>query len=225
MINPRNSKVVAIAQLRMGSTRLPGKIMMKFNNGMTMLDVLMARLKAATKVEEIVFAYPWGDINDQLNRPILDAGLFTFRGSEDDVLDRFFRASVVRRGQIIVRVCGDNPLTDPRVIDRCVDVFKQKGVDYLVPEGLPLGTFVEVTTIDAIEKAWNESTDPADREHVTSYIRNNPNKFSQYRLKWEPAQWIFPRVTVDTESDFQLVNTLISRFKDPVELRLENLKR
>jgi spore coat polysaccharide biosynthesis protein SpsF len=125
----------------------------------------------------------------------------------------------------VVRVCGDNPLTDPAVIDRCVETFKGLSVDYLIPEGLPLGTFPELMNIDALDQAWNNTTDPYDREHVTSYISSRPQDFKQYKLKWEPAQWIFPKLTVDTENDFQLVNTIVSRFKDPTLLTLDNLKR
>ena len=225
MVDSNFNKTVAVVQCRMGSTRLPGKTLRQFANGMSMLDVLMARLKMCKSLDEIVIAYPLGEDNDVLNRVVFYAGLRHFRGSIEDVLDRFYRAAVVTRAGIVVRVCGDNPLTDPAVIDRCVQTFANLNVDYLVPEGLPLGTFPELMTIDALDRAWTESTDPYDREHVTSYINSRPQDFKIHKLQWEPAQWQFPKVTVDTENDFQLVNTIVSRFKDPTELTLDHLKK
>lgn len=225
MLDLGYKKTVAVVQVRMGSSRLPGKILRKFNNGLTMLDVLLTRLKAAKSLDEIVVAYPWEQENDILNKVVFAHDVQGFRGSHEDVLDRFFRGAIVRRAGVVVRVCGDNPLTDPEVIDRCVDAFKQLGVQYLIPEGLPVGTFPEVTKIEALEAAWNEATDPADREHVTTYIRSRPETFKQYILKWEPAQWSFPRLTVDTENDFQLLNSIISRYSDPLQITLDKLKK
>lgn len=227
MVYYDNEKVIAVVQARMGSTRLPGKVLRPFQSGgLPLLELLLRRLKQCELINEIIVAFPGGPQNDIINRTVAMAGVISARGSEDDVLDRYYRAALSRRAGVVARVCADNPLTDPRAVDRCIESFKKLNVDYLIPQGLPTGTFAEIFTFEALQTAWDDATAPEDREHVTTFIRNNKSKFKTHILKWEKADWIYPSLTVDTEEDFRRIDNIIARVGgDGVNITLDHLKR
>ena len=226
MIQLRNEKVLVIVQARMGSTRLPGKILRRFSSGLSLLELLLRRLKRCQLADDIMVAFPETDPNDIVGRTVAMEGVLSSRGSEHDVLDRFYRAAMSRRASVIARVCGDNPLTDPEAVDRSIKVFKEMGVSYLVPNGLPLGTFAEIFSFDALCEAWDNAKNPEDREHVTSFIYTHPNKFTIYNMPWEPSNWIDEKLTVDTEADFNKIDNLILRIGgDGTRITLNDLKR
>lgn len=226
MVYVQADRVIIVIQARTGSTRLPGKILRKFSNGVTLLEFLLRRMKQCERVADVMVAYPRTEENDPINRICALERVLSFRGEEDDVLDRFYRAALSRRAGIIARVCADNPLTDPRVIDRCIAAREELRVDYLAPQGLPLGTFAEILTFDALQRTWDDAKDPEDREHVTSFIRKTPAKFTQHYLKWEPAHWLHDKLTIDTEQDFMKLNSIISHFSgDGTQITLDHLKK
>ena len=226
MVYLSQDKTVAVVQARMGSTRLPGKVLRPFHNGgLTMLELLLRRLKQCTTLDAIVVAFPFGIENDIINRTVAMAGVMSVRGDEHDVLDRFYRAAMSQRPGVVARVCADNPLTDPRVIDRCVEVFRQQNKDYLIPEGLPPGTFAEIFTFDALQRAWDEADSPEDREHVTTIMRRDKS-FSVHKLRWESARWQYKSLTVDTEQDFNVIDSIIARSGgDGTGITLDHLKQ
>lgn len=226
MVYIDQNKAVAVVQARMGSTRMPGKVARQFSSGFSMLQLLIRRLKRCTALDSIVVAYPYGAESKSISRIAAMEGVLTSGGSEHDVLDRLYKAALSRRAGIVARVCADNPLTDPVVVDRCIEAFRSMHVDYLVPTGIPLGTFAEIMTIHALQHAWDNASDPEDREHVTTFIRRDKKNLSRHELPLERTRWLHDRLTVDTEEDFMKIDNLISRSGgDGVWLGLDQLKQ
>lgn len=205
-----SERVVVIAQARAGSTRLPRKAFRKLRCGLTITEFLLRGLVTVRSAQEIVLAVPDTPGNEAFAAMAAEIGATLFHGSENDVLARYVAAAKKTNADIVVRVCGDNPLTDPFMIDQCVEAFLRERPDYLRPSGPPLGTLCEVVSMDALIRADSECADPAFREHVTMYISANADRF---RVRILPIDLgAIPRpVTVDTEPDFEFVDALIDR--------------
>lgn len=202
-------KVVAIIQARMGSSRLPGKIA-KPILGTPMLVRMLGRVKRAHRLDSIVVAtsdLPSDDVTVELAR---EAGVGVFRGSEKDVLDRYFRAGKEAQADVVMRLTGDCPLMDPDVIDRVITHFyEKKGIDYTsTPRNYPEGLDTEVFRYSALEQAARRAVLPSEREHVTLFIKNHPEQFvidtwEEGIQHNETMHW-----SVDTEADFAFVTTV-----------------
>jgi glutamate-1-semialdehyde 2,1-aminomutase/spore coat polysaccharide biosynthesis protein SpsF len=201
-------KIVAIVQARVGSTRLPGKVMADVA-GHPMLWHVVHRTKQARLVNEVVIATTTLRADDAIAAFAKAHDIIVFRGSEQDTLDRYYQAAKAVSADIVVRISGDCPLVDPTVVDRVVEVFGRGDYDYVsntlyytYPDGLD----VEAFSFTSLEKAWREARLPAEREHVTSYIRTsgqfrlfnvkNDTNLSARNLRWtvdEPADLEFMR--------------------------------
>lgn len=205
-------KVVAIVQARMGSTRLPNKVMKRMV-GFPMIDLLLARLSCAKELNQIVIATSEDPRNQVLSEHVGALGYTCFMGSENDVLDRYFHAARLVHADVVVRITGDCPLIDPGVVDQAVRKFTGSNVDYLsntIPATYPDGLDSEVFSIDALGMAWREAASAYDREHVTPYLKNNP-KFRRESLVNE-EDWSSLRWTVDEASDFYVVEDVFKHF-------------
>lgn len=203
--------VAVFIQARMGSSRLPGKVMREVA-GRPMIDLILSRLELAKEVDQIVLVTSTNPENDALNRHVLGQGFGVFRGHETDVLDRFYRAALANPCEVIIRITGDCPLIDPAVVDDAIRRFQRAGVDYLsntqVP-GYPDGLDVEVFTFDALKRAAIEATDPFDREHVTPFFR----KGSFSLLEFHPEEdFSALRWTVDEAADLEVVRAIYAKF-------------
>lgn len=205
-------KVVAIVQARMGSTRLPNKVM-KPIGGVPMIELLMARLAKSKHIDQIVLATS----TDERNTPLVDhvekLGYTCVRGSESDVLDRYLVAARQAQADVVVRITGDCPLIDPALVDQVIAQFKAAGVDYLsniAPASYPDGLDTEVFTLQALERAGRESKDSFDHEHVTPYLRK-PGLYKtgamQHIEDLSGLRW-----TVDEPADFEVVSQVFSHF-------------
>lgn len=205
-------KVLALVQARMGSSRLPNKVMLPIN-GVPMIELLLSRLSLARDIDEIVVATSI----DMRNRPLVECvqrlGYACESGSEDDVLDRFVRAAKKHAAEVIVRITADCPLTDPELVDEAVRAFKDAGVDYFSnvdPPTYPDGLSIEVCTFAALERASRETDRAHDREHVTPYLRES-GKFAkagiQYAEDLSALRW-----TVDEQVDFVIVEEIFRHF-------------
>ena len=210
-------KVVGIVQARTGSTRLPGKVLMEIA-GKTMLEHVLDRVRAATSIDQVVVATTDRAADTAIAELARDAGCAVYRGSEHDVLDRYYQAARHLNADVIVRLTADCPLLDSRAIDTAIQGFLgvEAQLDYLSNE-LPTPTFprgaadVEVFKFAALEAAWREDRDPASREHVTPFIYRHPDRF---RLGGFSADQPCPhlRWTVDTEADLTLVRRVFTHF-------------
>ena len=203
-------RTVAIVQARVGSTRLPGKVLMPLL-GEPMLTRVMRRVGRARTVDEVVLATTPLPEDDALVALADAEGWPVERGSETDLLARYLDAARSRRADVIVRITSDCPLIDPEVIDQTVDAFRAGDVDYasntLEPRSFPRGLDVEVIARAALERAGREDRDPAWREHATPYINRHPELFGLLRVAAD-GDWSEHRWSVDTPEDFELVSAL-----------------
>lgn len=205
-------KVVAIVQARMGSTRLPNKVM-KPIRGTPMIELLLARLAKAQNVDQIVLATSTDVRNTPLVEHVEQLGYTCVRGSEIDVLDRYLLAARQTQADIVVRITGDCPLIDPELIDQAIEKFKSSGVDYLSntsPATYPDGLDTEVFSLQALERAGRESHEAFDHEHVTPYLRR-PGLFQMAALT-NDENLSGLRWTVDEPADFDVVNQVYAHF-------------
>jgi len=208
--------IAAIIQARMGSTRLPEKVMMEIS-GKPVLWHVINRVKHASLIDYIIVATTQEKIDDHIERACKSWGIPVFRGSTDDVLARYFKTiryieSTIGAIRYIVRITADCPLIDPRIVDDIVQDAKSGHYDYVSnvdPPTYPDGFDVEVIAIDAIEDAYFNATLASEREHVTPYIRNNPHfkKFNHLNI----ANLSDIRLTLDTMKDFLLINQIYQR--------------
>lgn len=205
-------KVVAIVQARMGSTRLPNKVM-KPINGVPMIELLLGRLSKATLVNQIVVATSIDDRNKVLVDHVHKIGYACEQGSENDVMDRYIQAAKKHQADAVIRITGDCPLVDPVLVDECVQQFLDQDVDYLCnnhPPTLPDGLDIEVFKLAALERAQKESDKPFDHEHVTPYLRE-PGKFKTATVK-NAKDFSNLRWTVDEPADFIVVEKVFNHF-------------
>ena len=209
-------KVVALVQARMGSIRFPGKVLKSIVNR-PMIELLLARLSQSNELDEIVVATSIAKQNDKLQSVVESLGYKCTRGSEKDVLNRFYESSKSLEADIVVRITGDCPLVDPALVDECVVRFKELGVDYLSntqPVTFPDGMDVEVMLFNSIERANNESNSEFDREHVTSYIRNS-NSFSRSSIQYD-EDLSDQRWSVDEPEDLTVVTNIFEHFSPDI---------
>jgi spore coat polysaccharide biosynthesis protein SpsF len=210
-------KTIAIIQARMGSNRLPGKVL-KSILGRPMLWHIVERVRTVPSIAEVVVAVPDNPANEVLRRFCADNQIALFAGNETDVLDRYYRAAQQFKADPIIRITADCPLADPQLIERLIQRYESGGYDHigvasgagaqLIHKGrFPDGLDAECLSFSALDRAWHEATDPRDREHVTRYIWNNKELFRCGELT---ADLVYPklRLTVDHLEDFELVTKI-----------------
>ncbi|WP_427338101.1 cytidylyltransferase domain-containing protein [Caloranaerobacter sp. DY30410] len=204
-------KVVAIIQARMGSTRLPGKVM-KDLFGKTVLAHVVERVKQSKEVDEIVIATTTLEKDNVIVKEAEKCGVKYFRGSEDDVLSRYYYAAKENNADIVVRITSDCPLIDPIIIDSIVKFYKENDYDIVTNAGIdlsqrtfPRGLDTEVFSFKVLEEAFNNAKENYQREHVTPYIYENSNKIHYYKndVNYSEYRW-----TLDTEEDFKLIKEI-----------------
>lgn len=211
-------KVVIIVQARMGSSRLPGKVLLHAGRW-TLLEHLVKRVRSSGVFDELLIATTEEPADDAIVSAAAALDTTVFRGSTADVLDRYYRAATSVDAQVVVRVTGDCPLLDPREIDRLVTLFLSASTTDLAydfvtnqagPERrIPIGYDVEVFSMAALERAHREATDPGDREHVTPYLYRIPEKFRTLVSDPPGPDMSHLRLTVDTPEDLELVTAII----------------
>lgn len=211
------SRVIAVIQARLGSTRLPGKTLAEIA-GRPMLAHVVERARAIAGVDEVVLATTTNRQDDRLVEWATRARLPWVRGSEDDVLDRFHSALAEHPAAAVVRVTPDCPLLDPEVSGRVVAAWRgrQDTLDYasnVHPPTYPDGLDTEVIAREALETAWREATLPSDREHVTAFIWRQPTRFRLANVR-NDQDLSGMRWTVDTAADLDFARTVYAHL-DP----------
>jgi len=201
----RTNMVIGIIQARTGSTRLPAKVLRPLAGKPMLLQELL-RVKAAKRLDAITVATTDKPEDAVIETLATEAGVGCFRGSEADVLDRFYKAAVAagaKAGDVVVRITGDCPLQVPQVIDSVIAHFVEAGVEYTsTPANYPEGLDTEAFTFEALETAWKEAKLPSEREHVTPYIKKvfHSDVWEEGSEDNRTMHW-----SVDTEADFQFV--------------------
>jgi spore coat polysaccharide biosynthesis protein SpsF len=217
-------KVVAIVQARMGSTRLPGKVL-KDLEGETMLARVVQRLSCSRLINEVLIATTNRVADDAIVEECRRCGVQVFRGDEEDVLDRYFRAAQLTGAEVVVRITSDCPLIDPGVTDKTIAAFLrpqgQASPDYasnVVVRTYPRGLDTEVMTAQALERCWRVAKQPYERTHVTPYIYEHPAEFKILSVTGEKDSSRH-RWTVDTPEDLEFVRAIYARFKGRDDFR------
>jgi glutamate-1-semialdehyde 2,1-aminomutase len=204
--------VLAIVQARMGSTRFPDKVMQKIN-GTPMIEFLLNRLSQSKHIDQIVLATSTDEKNKPLVEHIQALGFGVFRGSEEDVLDRFYNAAIEIKPEIVVRITGDCPLIDPDVVDGVIQALRDNNVEYasnIDPTTFPDGLDVEVFTFKSLANAWENATSKHDREHVTPHIREFKNQ-KRHNVTNED-DFSSHRWTVDEPEDLETIQNVCDVF-------------
>lgn len=207
-------RVVAIVQARMGSSRLPGKVLARVVEK-TLLEHLVERLRRARTLSDIFIATTNQPADDAIENEAVRLGVSCFRGDEDDVLARFDGAASASAADVVVRVTADCPLLDPAEVDKVVSAFlvAKPQVDYAAnfapyERKIPLGLSVEVMTRAALSRACRDGLDKHHREHVTPYLYESPGRFSSLVVH-PPRNLAHLRLTVDTAEDLSVVTAVL----------------
>jgi glutamate-1-semialdehyde 2,1-aminomutase len=209
------NKVIILTQARIGSTRFPGKVLRPLGNG-TLLSTHLNSLKRSKLADEIIVATTNEPDADKIVKIAETCGVKSYKGSLNDVLDRFYQAANIYKPDYVVRVTSDCPLMDATLLDCVIKMTIENGLDYganILKEEYPDGQDVEVFTFNALEKAWREAKATSEREHVTPYIRNNSSYkggtlFTSQNYD-APDNYNHVRMTVDEPKDLETVKILI----------------
>ena len=210
-------RTILVTQARLGSRRLPGKVLKEIE-GKTLLQIHLDRLRKCKKISEIIVATTIKEEDSIIYNKAIEWGFNASRGSELDVLDRFYQAVKDQNADWIVRVTSDCPLLDPILVDDVISFVQEKDTDYGangIVEYFPDGQDVEIFKFSALEQAWKNAKLLSEREHVTPYIRNNSDikggkLFTSASFICE-SDFSKIRMTVDEQSDFDLIELLIDK--------------
>ncbi len=221
----QNFKVAAIVQARMGSTRLQGKILKEISHK-PMLWHIVDRLSHSKIIDEIIVATTNLPEDDLVQEFCERNNILFYRGSSEDVLSRYYEAANKFKTDIVIRITSDCPVIDPLIVDNMLEYFftenQLSALDYLsnvLPRTFPRGLDTEIISFNSLARSYNEATLQLEREHVTPYIYNHPEKFS---IKYfvNEKNYSFHRWTVDTEKDFRLIEEIYKELYGKKELFL-----
>lgn len=218
-------KTAIIIQARMGSSRLPNKIMIPLA-GKPIIQHVIERCRKS-KADEIIVATSTNKENDIIEDFCEKINCLCFRGSEDDVLDRYFKVALENRADTIIRVTSDCPLIDSKIIDKLIDEFNSNNYDYLsnvLTRTFPRGLDVEIFSFNTLKKTHELAKRKEDREHVTSFIYANPNIF---KIKGIEAQGFLRRpnlrLTIDTNEDLKVLSSIFTNFSDKSDVQISDI--
>ncbi len=201
--------IIAIVQARISSTRLPGKVLKKIE-GKTVLEHVINRAKAAKNISDVVVATTVKKEDLEIVKLCANLGISIFCGSEDDVLDRYYQTARLFKAEHIVRITSDCPLIDPQVLGKVIELYFLKKADYAsntMPETFPDGLDTEVFSFKTLKRAWENAKLSSEREHVTPYIRKNPNIFRLANFK-SNINLNNKRWTIDEPEDFGFIKII-----------------
>lgn len=214
--------ILAITQVRYGSSRLPGKVLKKINNK-TLLQIHIQRVLQSKKISRLIIATTEETECAQIIEIAKQCGVSYFQGSLNNVLDRYYQAALLYKPDYVVRLTSDCPLIDGDLIDEVIAFTLENGLDYasnVFEPSYPDGQDIEVFKYSALEKAWQNATLDSDKEHVTPYIRNHSSYYNVnnylFTAKHYNKNHHFKniRLTVDEEKDFKMLTALINQMGD-----------
>ncbi len=214
-------KTIAVVQARMDSSRLPRKSMLKIGNW-SLIELVLKRVNLSSRIDEIILATTNNPKDDALVTHVENLGYQVFRGSEQDVLSRFYNALSSFKTAIVVRITGDCPLISPKLIDLAIQRFSETKADYLSLSigkeknlAFPRGLDVEITSFEALSDAYNKAEKDYEREHVMPYLYTHKEDYSVIYLDPEVEE-SRPnyRLCVDTQKDLELITAIYNVFKE-----------
>jgi len=203
----------------MGSSRLPGKVLMKLNENWSTLDFVLNQLSFSTIIDKVIIATTNLGQDDIIEQTAKNLEIECFRGNSDDVLDRYYNCAKKFQIDDIVRITSDCPLIDPGIVDDVISKYKSGNYDYFtntLNRTYPIGTDVEIFSFEILEKTWYNATLPSEREHVTPFIRNKKMNFRignlENKKKLDHLRW-----TLDRQKDLDLIREIITKInKNPI---------
>ncbi len=205
-------KTTIIVQARMGSSRFPGKIL-KPILGEPVLFRQLERIRKATSFDNLVVATTTRPDDDVIAEECKKRNYDVYRGSNENLLDRHFKAAQLYDTESVVKIPSDCPLIDPQVIDRVIGYYQHKRFKYdfvsnLHPQSYPDGNDVEIMSLDVLENAWKHAEKNFELEHTTPYIWDNPDKFRIGNVLWEKGIDLSKshRFTIDYVEDYEFIN-------------------
>lgn len=215
--------IIAILQARTGSSRLPGKVLRKIK-GKTLLELYLNRVKQSRLIDKIVVATTTKSSDNTIGELAKNLGFDCFRGSESDLLDRFYQCAKKYKADVVVRLTPDDPFVDYQVVDRAIKIFNENKADFVTnhfdptyPEGLD----VEVYSIGALERSWQEAQLLSEREHVFPYIQNHQSQFKIINFRQE-SDYSHLRWTIDYECDFEMTKIIYDYLYDDNPIFLQD---
>ena len=220
----KKQNTVAIIQARLTSSRFPNKILQKIEN-ITLIELLISRLKKSKYLDKIVLAIPKNKKNKLLRNKI-KKNIDIFAGSEKDVLDRYFQAAKKFKAKTIVRICGDCPLIDPKVVDKIVNFYQKNDFDYVsntIKPTYPDGLDVEVFNFDTLRKTWIKAKSKTEREHVTQYIIQN-KKFKKKNILYKENLSNL-RLTIDEKIDLKQIKQVYYKLRKNKNFGIEEINQ
>ena len=207
-------KVIVIIQARMGSTRLPGKVLLPLG-GKPAIQHVIERAKLTPCISQVIIATSTLPIDDPLAQLCDSIDVPVFRGSENDVLDRYYQAAILYKADVIMRITGDCPLIDPVESGKVIEKFFETGVDYVSntnPPMLPDGLDTEIFSIAALNKAWKNARKKPEREHATLYIYSNQSEFKIGSVLYQEDLSRY-RFTLDEADDYVFLQEVFTILK------------
>ncbi len=216
-------KIVAIVQARLGSTRLPNKVLAPIGD-VPLIEFLLGRLSKSERISKIVLATSTNEINDQLSAVVENLGYQVIRGSENDVLQRYVDAATVTNADVVIRITGDCPFVDPQLIDEMLEDFVASNIDYMSntnPPTFPDGFDIEIFRKSALLQSAEIATSPFEREHVTPCLRTN-SLFS-HKNKAAVVDASHLRLTVDEQRDLDVVRGIANLFAPRTDFSLSEI--
>jgi len=214
--------MVAVIQARMGSSRLPGKVLMPILDKPILWHIVQ-RLKCVAKIDDIIIATSYMKRDDPIDHFCKNQSVTCYRGNEADVLDRFYKAAVAADAKTVLRITGDCPLIDPVLIMRLIDYYHQNNLEYCgIAAGAgvatdefygryPDGLDTEIFCINALKTAWQEADGILFREHVTPYLWKHPDKFKIGILKCRESDYSQFRWTLDNQEDYLVIQKIYEK--------------
>ena len=202
-------KVNAIIQARCGSTRFPNKVFTLID-GKPLLWHVVSRLKYSKNIDDIIIATTTNSVDDEIERWCYENSIHCYRGSENDVLNRFYNASKQFPSEVVVRITADDPFKEPAVIDKIIDTYMNGGYDYVTnnfPPSFPEGLDCEVFSSKLLVEMEEKSNDSFEREHVTQYVFRHKENYSIGNVSNE-QNLSYLRWTIDTFDDLEMVKEI-----------------
>ena len=216
-------KIVAVVQARLGSTRLPNKVLAPIGD-VPLIEFLLGRLSKSERISKIVLATSTNEINDQLSAVVENLGYQVIRGSENDVLQRYVDAATATNADVVIRITGDCPFVDPQLIDEMLEDFVASNIDYMSntnPPTFPDGFDIEIFRKSALLQSAEIATSPFEREHVTPCLRTN-SLFS-HKNKSAVVDVSHLRLTVDEQRDLDVVRGIANLFAPRTDFSLSEI--
>lgn len=205
-----------IIQTRMGSTRLPGKVLKNLEDDKPVLYFVLKQLQECKMIEKFVIATTTLEEDSKIVDYSKELGIDCFRGSSENVLERHYQCAKKFSMSTIVRIPSDKPLIDPTIVDKTIEFFKEKSLDYVTnffsKPAYPSGSEVEVFSMNGLENMWKNAKLPSEKEHVTDYFMNHKNDFKISHIA-NSEDLSHMRWAIDRKEDLELVRKIVSRIQ------------